>query len=71
MVWTNLDPKSCLGWYYEYVDGRRIAKVNMLRLLADNSAPFSVPDLNAWCSNNSFYCAVAVGAGFFLLGLLD
>jgi len=75
MLWTNNDPQNCLGWHYTYLDGRRLAKVNMLRLLAQNSAPFTTPDLNAWCDHNSFYCGIATGiAGaviWSILGLLD
>lgn len=71
MPWTEANADNCYGWFYRYLDGYRVDKVNMLKLKADNGPPFTAPDLNAWCSNNSFYCTVAVGAGFFLLGLLD
>lgn len=74
MVWTHNKPSNCYGWYYEYLDGYRVSKVNMLRLMADNGPGASLPDLNAWCDNNSFYCNIAtglitIGVGMYL-GLL-
>lgn len=66
MVWTNNDPKYCYGWYYEYLNGSRISKVNMLRLKAkyDSLNPSSDPGPNlvTWCNNNGFWCSVAFSA---------
>ena len=71
LIWTGHPAESCPGWHYQYLDGRRLSKINMLRLLANNSYPYSVPDLNAWCSHNSFYCTVAVASIWGIIGLLD
>lgn len=67
MVWTDNDPKYCYGWYYEYLDGNRISKVNMLRLKADNkhlNAGSSTTEVNLvdWCNNNGFYCGIVMSA---------
>lgn len=61
MPWTNNSPKYCYGWYYEYLDGKRISKVNMLKLKAFNDSlnPGTEVDLKKWCDNNGFYCGIA------------
>lgn len=61
MPWTNNSPKYCYGWYYEYLDGKRISKVNMLKLKAfdDSLNPGTAVDLKEWCDNNGFYCGIA------------
>lgn len=61
MPWTNNSPKYCYGWYYEYLNGKRISKVNMLKLKAfdDSLNPGTAVDLKKWCDNNGFYCGIA------------
>ncbi|MCD4853233.1 hypothetical protein LN996_20635 [Arthrobacter sp. AK01] len=43
-----------------YRDGYNVGSVNMVQLVADQP-PRTELDLNQWCSDNSFYCAMAVG----------
>ncbi|MBI9113801.1 hypothetical protein [Sanguibacter suaedae] len=74
MPWTNNSPSNCYGWYYEYLDGNRISKVNMIQLKVAGETGPNPADLIEWCNNNGFYCALA-GAilsrgGSYLKGLL-
>lgn len=64
MNWTNNQPKYCYGWYYEYLDGNRISKVNMLKLKAydDSLNTASEVQLEQWCDNNGFYCSILFSA---------
>ncbi len=34
----------------------------MIRLKAENGPGVSLPDLSAWCSNNSFWCNLVTNA---------
>lgn len=76
MVWTYQKASNCYGWYYEYQNGVRLSKVNMLKLKATASDynPVFQQVLIDWCNANGFYCAVAffVGdkLGAYLWGLL-
>jgi len=73
MLWTNQRPSDCYGWYYEYLNGSRISKVNMLKLKA--AGPTWDPNnLVRWCDAHGTYCmvitSIAGGVGRYLLGLL-
>lgn len=76
MVWTNQHPTDCYGWYYEYLNGSRISKVNMLKLKATSGYPSNVSEnkLQLWCNANFNLCIlaqlVAPVAGKYLWGLL-
>jgi hypothetical protein len=60
MSWTTNSPSNCYGNYYEYKDGYRVSKVNMLRMKAFNDQQGGVFDarLETWCKANTFMCAV-------------
>lgn len=76
MVWTNNKAYNCYGWYYEYLNGSRISKVNMLELKALNESinPASENQLKQWCDANGTYCMIAYSiatvVGRYLWGLL-
>ncbi|GAA2026046.1 hypothetical protein WDZ16_01305 [Pseudokineococcus marinus] len=61
MVWTNNAPSNCYGWYYEYLDGQRVSKVNMLQLKANDPGLSGQQEqrLIDWCNANGFYCNIA------------
>lgn len=61
MVWTNNKPYNCYGWYYEYQNGSRLSKINMLKLKAysDSVNPALEWQLKQWCDSNGTYCTVA------------
>jgi len=60
MVWTNNSPSYCYGWYYEYLDGQRVSKVNMLQLKANDPGLSGQQEqrLIDWCNANGFYCNI-------------
>lgn len=61
MPWTNNSPAYCYGTFYEYLDGARVAKVNMIQLKAYDDSLNPAPEvaLKEWCDNNGTYCAIA------------
>lgn len=75
MVWTNNSPSDCYGWYYEYLNGSRVSKVNMLKLKAAGGTAPNPYALVAWCDSHGTYCMVVSwigqGLGAYLIGLLD
>lgn len=75
MVWTNNNPSDCYGWFYEYLNGSRVSKVNMLKLKAAAGTPLDPYALVEWCDSHGTYCNVVqwIGGGLaaYLIGLLD
>ena len=75
MVWTNNSPSDCYGWFYEYLNGSRVSKVNKLKLKAAAGTALNPYALVAWCDSHGTYCMVvqgiANGVGAYLVGLLD
>lgn len=64
MPWTNNSAVYCYGNYYEYLDGVRMSKVNMIRLKAFDESLNPAPEvaLKEWCDNNGTYCFLATTA---------
>lgn len=62
MVWIDLDPADCYGWFYEYLDGNRIAKVNTVKLKAEQSPGVDLTVIKEWCDNNGFWCTIVSAA---------
>lgn len=70
-VWTGRNPNACDGILSAYRDGTFLGKVNMPRLIASQPQPRrTATDLNRWCSSHSFWCAVAIGAFWTVIGRL-
>ncbi|QTE30470.1 hypothetical protein [Pengzhenrongella sicca] len=74
MVWTNNSPSNCYGWFYEYLDGSRLSKVNMLQLKVAGQTGPNPADLVEWCDANGTACMVVVwiagGVGNYLRALI-
>lgn len=66
-VWNGHDPYACSGTLTGYRDGYNVGSVNMVQLIADQPARTEI-DLNKWCSENSFSCAVVVGGLWAFIG---
>lgn len=66
-VWNGHDPYACSGTLTGYRDGYNVGSVNMVQLVADQPARTEI-DLNRWCSENSFACAMVVGGFWAFIG---
>lgn len=65
-TWTDRNPEACQGTISAYRDGSFLGNVNEVQLIADNP-PRTEVDLDRWCSDHSFACAVAISGFFYLI----